>query len=279
MDYFENRTLLIATKHQKERVIAPLFTSNFHVHCQVCPIDTDQFGTFSGEIERQNTPEETLRLKCDAAIAEMGHDLCVASEGSFGPHPLLHLINADIETVMLLDKKNKFEISATEISTQTNLNGAELNTMEALETFATTAGFPSHGLILRKSRTSNEDIVKGIVSYQELLSAFERLLADYQRVYVETDMRAMYNPTRMKLIEKTTAKLINLLKSPCPHCKHPGYDVYEKQKGLPCNNCGFPTRSAMAHLMKCKWCNHEDIIYFPNQITHEDPMYCDRCNP
>ena len=54
---FEGRNLLIATKHRKETVIAPLFSDAFGVHCFISDeFDTDSLGTFSGEIARKKKP-------------------------------------------------------------------------------------------------------------------------------------------------------------------------------------------------------------------------------
>jgi hypothetical protein len=52
---FEGRRLLIATKHHKEQVIAPVFEKELAVQCFTSDeFDTDSLGTFSGEIERKN---------------------------------------------------------------------------------------------------------------------------------------------------------------------------------------------------------------------------------
>jgi len=50
---FENRKLVIVTKHKKERVIAPLLEKHLGVVCFVSEgFDTNTLGTFCGEIER-----------------------------------------------------------------------------------------------------------------------------------------------------------------------------------------------------------------------------------
>ena len=47
---FKGRTLLIATKHQKEQIISPIFEKELGVRCFVPDhFDTDIFGTFTGE--------------------------------------------------------------------------------------------------------------------------------------------------------------------------------------------------------------------------------------
>ena len=69
MSLFQNRKLLIATKHQKERVIAPILERALGVICFVDETyDTDVLGTFTGEIEREHDPITTVREKCLQAM-------------------------------------------------------------------------------------------------------------------------------------------------------------------------------------------------------------------
>ncbi len=120
---FKNRDIVIATKHKKEEVIAPLLKKELALKPFVPKeFDTDFFGTFSGEIERKADALETARLKCLKAMELTGCDLGISNEGSFGTHPQIWFTQADYEIVMLIDKKNGFEFSTLEISTQTNFN-------------------------------------------------------------------------------------------------------------------------------------------------------------
>ncbi|MEO8416380.1 MAG: DUF6671 family protein [Ginsengibacter sp.] len=89
---FENRILVIATKHKKEKIIAPLFEAAFGIKCFAPEnFDTGSLGTFTGEIERKEDPITTMRNKCLQAMQISNFDLGVASEGSFGPHPTVFL--------------------------------------------------------------------------------------------------------------------------------------------------------------------------------------------
>ena len=101
----------------------------------------------------------------------------------------------------------------------------------------------------------------------------------YSEIFVETDMRAMNNPTRMNVIEEAAKILIEKIKSNCPKCKIPGFEVVEIIRGLPCENCNIPTRGAKMHLFKCKKCSFEDLKEIPNNKKYENPMYCNFCNP
>ena len=61
--------MVIATMHEKEKVIAPILENNLRVNCFITDkLDTDAFGTFSGDVERSLSPIDTLRAKCNAAI-------------------------------------------------------------------------------------------------------------------------------------------------------------------------------------------------------------------
>ena len=277
---FKGRNLIIATKHGKEEVIAPIVEKELGVKCFVSlDLNTDLFGTFTGEIERKDDPVTSARNKCFTAMELTNCDLAIASEGSFGPHPSLFFIPADDEILVLIDKKNGLEIIAREISTESNFNGSEIKTEKELSAFAAITNFPSHGLILRKSKNENGDIVKGITSAEQLSTVFFKLMNDFGTAFVETDMRAMYNPTRMKIIASATKKLIKKINSFCPVCNMPGFGITDAKEGLPCELCNFPTRSTISYIYSCQKCSYTKEDKYPKGKQTEDPMYCDYCNP
>jgi hypothetical protein len=244
---FHKRKLLIATKHQKEKVIAPILEKELGVCCFIDEtFDTDTLGTFSGEVERELDPISTAREKCLRAMKQNGCDLGVASEGSFGPHPSMFFISADDEFLIFIDTKNNIEVVVREISTSTNFNGKYVQSQKELFEFAEQVGFPAHGLILRKSNDENKDIRKGITESEILKNSFDYFFSKYNSVYAETDMRAMYNPARMKVIEKATDKLVQKIKSTCLQCQMPGFGITDAKSGLKCNLCGSPTRSILS---------------------------------
>ncbi len=277
---FSNRTLLIVTKHQKEGVISPLFQKNFNLRSMVSRnFDTDILGTFSGEIERLEDPISTLRKKCLEGMKIEHSDLAVANEGSFGPHPQLIFAPVDNELAIFIDKKNDIEIIAAESSMNTNFGGRIVDSFEDLLRFANDSKFPSHALILRKDEYSKENIFKGITTHKDLEEAYTFLFGNYGTVFAETDMRAMFNPTRMLVIEKVFEKLVKKIKCCCPKCNSIGFDLVDYKIGLPCGNCGFKTNSVKSHTYLCKKCNYQEEKLYPNGVFSEDPMYCDICNP
>ena len=277
---FQKRKIAIATMHQKEQVIQPILEANLGCICFVpSNFDTDNFGTFSGDVNREKDPISTARKKCELATDLTNVDIAIASEGSFGPHPSYFFSNADDEFLVFIDKKNELEIVVRELSLETNFNADYVTDEKELMAFALKVKFPSHGLIIRKSDDEPIDIYKGITDWNDLILKFNLLKEKYSKVYLETDMRAMYNPTRMEVIRKLTLKLVDKINSKCSNCNTPGFGVTEVKEGLPCSYCKFPTSSIKSHIYFCLKCDFTEEKNFPNGKQFEDPMYCDICNP
>lgn len=277
---FANRRLLIATMHKKEQVIAPILERELGVSCFTLDhFDTDSLGTFSGEIERKSDPISTAIEKCKTAMTLANCDLGVASEGSFGNHLTVFFATADDEFLVFIDLKNNLEIIARNISLDTNFASETISSIPDLKTFAKKVQFPSHGIILKDNALKPKVIYKDCNSWSDLETAFYNLTQQQTSITAETDMRAMRNPTRMKVIEQATLNLIKKIKSTCPSCNHPGFEVIEILRGLPCEICNAPTRSPKIERFKCKKCTFEALIEISIDKKYEDPMYCDFCNP
>jgi hypothetical protein len=273
-----NRKILIATKHHKELVIAPILKDAFNLDSIVLSnFDTDLLGTFTGEIERKSGPLECVRQKAKLALENSDCDLVLASEGSFGPHPSIFFAPCNEEFFYLFDKKNKFELSVKLLSTNTNFSQEEITSVPDFNQFLERVKFPSHAIILKDS--SNGHFFKGITELEEASKLFYKLLEKNYKVPCETDMRAMYNPSRMENIKELTQKLVDTLQITCPSCNTPGFQVIEAKSGLPCELCNFPTASTLKYIFKCLACNYEQEQLFPHNKQTENPMYCDFCNP
>ena len=280
MNIFQERKVVIATKHHKELVIAPIIEKELGmISVLVDEFDSDQFGTFSGEIVREYDPIETARKKCELAMKLSNCDMAIASEGSFGPHPSTPFLSVDDEVLLFIDQKNSLEVVVRTMTTETNFNGSYVSNESELNDFLEMILFPSHGVILKPCKENTDKLIKGVADKKMLFSAFHQMMAAYGSVYVETDMRAMYNPTRMKQIEKTTTKLAIRLKSTCPNCENPGYGITDVKEGLPCSNCGSPTSSILSHIYECQACKYSSEVKYPNNKSSEEPMYCQNCNP
>jgi hypothetical protein len=277
---FKGRDMVIATMHGKDVVIGPIFQQQLGV-LPFLPesFNTDEFGTFSGEKERQKDALTTCREKCLKAMEQTGAMLGIASEGSFAPHPDIFYIPSDLEVMVFIDKEQELEISAQVLSTATNFNKQFVKSWDELKAFAKAAIFPTHSLILRAGARDVDVIYKGIGSPQRLEYYFEEMLSKFGGAWVETDMRAHHNPSRMKVIEQTAQKLLANLERCCPQCNSPGFMLSKVNRGLPCRRCSVPTNGISSHIYTCKKCNYEQVEAFPDGQLTEDPMFCDGCNP
>ncbi|WP_013324890.1 DUF6671 family protein [Gloeothece verrucosa] len=283
-DWFKNRIAVLATMHQKEKAIAPVLESQLGVKIQVPEnFNTDYFGTFTREIKRLGTQIEAARKKAEKVLEMSGETLAIASEGSFFPHPAFPFVSCDREIVLLLDKKHNIEIIGQEIANQTNHSHKTLKTFQEALEFADKIGFPEHGLVVMVSVNATEEsqIFKGINSQERLREAVEKALAQSSdgKIHIETDMRAMYNPTRMKVIETATQNLIEKISQQCPECCCPGFDVVERQSGLPCGLCYAPTSLILLDIYRCQRCSFVQERRFPDGKQTADPSQCMYCNP
>lgn len=276
---FNGRTLLIASKHRKEQVAAPLFEKAWGVECKTCDMDTDSLGTFTGEVKRELTPLQAALKKCEMALHEVEDALAFANEGSFGPHPEVPFITADTELVVFEDKRNGLQVVEHCYSFSTNFSQSYIQSWGELQNFAVQAEFPSHALILRVSPDSVLGIAKGLSNWSELKKQYEFLQQNYKQVYAETDMRAMYNPTRMHVIKTAVEKLINRVNSRCPNCSSMGFGVTGYQSGLPCELCRLPTSSVLFQIHSCNKCGFKKELYYPKSKKYESAQYCHACNP
>ncbi len=264
--------------HQKQRVMAPILSRELGITVIVPEnFDTDRFGTFTRDIKRAGSQVEAARFKALAAIEVTGEAIAFASEGTFGPHPFVPGLSLNREIVIFIDKKHDIEIIGHSACLETNFNSKTVKNIDEAYAFAHSVGFPEHGLVVMV----NQQIIKGIATDEQLVEAVTLGLSQSQdgSVHIETDMRAHYNPTRMKNIEKATLDLIGKLNQLCPQCSWPGFDLVERKLGLPCGVCGFPTEMTLAVIYQCKKCGFGEEKLFPDGIETADPARCSYCNP
>lgn len=276
---FQGRHIRIVTQHQKEKVIAPILQKKLGVTCSVIrTINTDSFGTFSGEIPRTGSSLGAARAKCNAGALLYPADLILASEGSFAPHPYMPFVYCNEELLLLTDPLNGKEWKVSAATLRTNFDARIIHSENELMEFARHCGFPPHAIILR-SLDEPAELVKGIYSITQLKYQYRKMLDRHKKIQAETDMRALFNPTRLEFIRKVTCELISLLLRKCPLCKEPGYALTEAIRGLPCAWCGEPTPSVKSYVYSCAACGHTTEKLFPHGKTKEDPSCCNSCNP
>ena len=278
MNFFDGKKVVIATMHKKERVISRLLKEAFGVESFVpADFDTDTFGTFTRDIKRDGDQLEAARKKAKAALEKTGADIAIASEGSFSPHPTFPFVSSNLELLLLIDKESGVEVRGHARSSETNHAHKKVSSVEEILAFAKEAGFPDHGIILRSSETSKK-IYKEINSWEELENTSKKLLSSFftKSIFVETDMRAHRNPTRMKVIEDATLDLIKNIKSLCPTCGTIGYCKTKFLKGLPCSSCGLETEVPGTFLYECQKCHKSEER---KEGDFASPSECSFCNP
>ena len=245
-------------------------------------IDTDQLGTFSGEIPRRDSMLETAKRKALLGVQLTGAEIGIASEGSFGPHPAVPWIPSDTELIVWYDHKHSWFVSESVISLDTKYGKITTDSFDELLSFCNKMGFPSHGLVVRPNTSKKKKhIIKGICSKSELYHSFEESIkvSKDNRVWAETDMRAHVNPTRMKVIQKAADRLARRLQNYCPNCDLPGFGFEKGVKGLPCSLCGAPTEMVKNEHWVCPHCSHSHLFPRTDGLTEADPQYCSFCNP
>lgn len=274
----------LATMHGKEQAIGPALEETLGLRLAVPgALDTDTLGTFTGEIDRPGNMLETARRKAQLGLKGSGLQLALASEGSYGPHPVIPFLPVGHELLLFIDAGRQLEIHEQMVARSTNFRHTEARAADELEGFLDKAGFPAHGLIVRPNSGArqNQVLFKGIVDADELARAMVESVAasDDGRARIETDMRAHMNPTRMQAIAELALRLGRRLATACGRCEMPGFGLQDVRKGLPCSLCGTPTELVVSEIMACAACDHREEQPRSDGLTAADPGQCPLCNP
>ncbi|MEW5906670.1 MAG: DUF6671 family protein [Elusimicrobiota bacterium] len=277
---YAGRSIALLTKHGKGRAIAPVLEPALGCRIKlVSGYDTDQLGTFTRDIPRAGTQLESARKKARIGMELSGLPLGLASEGSFGPDPMIGMLPWNVEVLIFLDNEQGLEIAGC---AQGEANHVHLLTGDwaAAEGFARKAEFPAHHLVVRPEDENDARIRKGIASWTELKAAFAWAQAQSAggQVFLETDLRAHANPRRMENIRRAAEDLAARLRALCPACGAPGFWLVERVTGLPCAGCGMPTREIRAEIHGCLKCAHR-VTRTRTGSRYADPGRCDCCNP
>ena len=277
---YANSQVAFLTQHGKERVVAPVLEPGLGcIISHVQGFDTDKLGTFTGETLRPGTQLAAARLKARKGMELSGLQLGLASEGSFGPDPYTGMFPWNIEILVWIDDLLGVEVVGM---AQGPANSEHLLSSEwgEVKAFAARQGFPDHLLVLRPDGQSDPRIYKGISDWEQLRECFEECQAqsDRRQVFVEMDLRAFANPSRMKHIEQAAHDLLQRVNSHCPACDAPGFWVTERQPGLPCSACGKPTSIYLRELWACPRCPEKSLRQ-RTDLAAAEPRHCPSCNP
>lgn len=277
---FRGRVAAIGTMHGKERAVGPVLADGLGVSLVIpAGLDTDRYGTFTRDVPRHGSQLDAARHKAEAAMDLTGSDLGVASEGSFGPHPAVPWVQANLELVLLVDRRHSLEIVGRHVALQTVAAGGWVGSEEQALDFAAGAGFPDHAIVVRRTPGDRRDITKGITAATKLRAAVAALLTDAARVWLESDLRAHHNPTRMAVIAAAAADLVANARRLCPACGTPGLSPRTPVFGLPCRWCGGETGLVLEQVYGCDRCGDQAKRPRDDGRTHADPSECPVCNP
>jgi hypothetical protein len=281
---YKGSSIILTTKHAKSIAIAPPFLEILGASIIENVVDTDKIGTFSGEIEREGNALECARKKCEWSLDKLGNkvEFGIASEGSFGPHPFIPFLPCDQEILYFIDRKRLFHLYVSHVSEKTNYSTEAIKSLEDLHKFANQALFPSHALIMRpNNRETRSPVFKGLNNWQELEDAFKECIRYSQDgiVWIETDMRANFNPSRMNVIGELATKISHRLKTKCPSCNNPGWGNIRYEKGLICGCCGSETELVKSEIFGCVKCTYEENRDRADGKKEAGPESCQYCNP
>jgi len=278
---YSGQRLCLTTRHGKERALARPFAAGLGVQLKLSPCDTDQLGTFSGEIARRSDALDTCRRQGPLGLDATGQTLGLASEASFGPHPVAAMLTAGHEVLLFIDRERQLEVVEQRLELGTNYSQTTVAAGEDPSSWLARVGFPRHAVIARPASGGAEMICKGLDSPAALGEALRRCGdADPEgRVWLETDMRAHLNPTRMRAIRRLGCALVRRLRSTCPVCRSPGLGLVTTEAGLPCSWCGEPTELTAAEIWGCPSCGERRPQARRDGLQSADPGYCSWCNP
>ena len=275
---YTGRTVTFATMHGKELLARDAFR---HILGAIVTtpraLDTDQFGTFSGEIARTLTPIAAARAKAHLGMETDATSLALASEGSFSGGPGIGVEH--VELLLFLDIDRGLELVETTITTSLIPGGRTVESIEEATDYAHAIGFPNQGVIVHGSGPGGKLVRKNLVTLTALADAVSSLLAGpvTQSVTVEPDLRAHRTPTRAVVIRSLAVRMAERLAIGCPTCGTPGFGRIDVERGLPCAECGAPTTAIAADVNGCGTC--ATVQRIPRATTSVTPEWCDFCNP
>ena len=280
---YRNTTAVLATMHGKECAVAPPFVD--YLGLTVKPsigLETDQLGTFSGEIPRHGTMLEVALRKARLGMRAAGLPVGLASEGTFGPHPAVPFFPVGMELLVFVDEGRDLIVHESLVDDATNFAHCEVAPGESIASFLDRIGFPAHGLIVRPNAGDPlQALTKGVTSRTDLERAIQAAgaVSPDGMARLETDMRAHLNPTRMRSLGVLADRLAQRLATPCPACSAPGFGRVGVRTGLLCEACGEPTEMVVAEVFGCVTCDHRDERARGDGARQAPARSCPECNP
>lgn len=274
------KRVALGTMHGKAAVIAPPLVQLGIVVEVPKGLDTDRFGTFTGEVARLGTMEQAARAKARAAVEATGLPVGIASEGAYGPHPAVPFLAIGQELILWHEAATGREVVELLRDDRPVYDQALVSSVEEVKGFLSRIAFPTVAVVVA-GEAAARPLAKGLTDTRSVARAVAEALAlsDSGRALVTTDMRAHLNPRRMSVIGDLAQRLAARLACPCPACAAPGWGRLRVEAGLPCSDCGTPTGLIRTEILGCTACGAEAAQPFPGAPIFADPGQCPICNP
>jgi len=275
-DRYRQRAVALLTKHAKGAVISPAFAELGLDVVTSDAFDTDNLGTFTGEIPRALAPRDCAARKARLACELTGLELGLGSEGSFGGGPMPGFVNWDDEILVLYDASQDLEITAY-ASGPVGLDHITSRSLQELCEWV--ERFPAEQAWILRLPDGIHKGLRGTESLRTLLAGNGLLSKGEltEEIRLEPDLRAMHCPERRIYIQQAAEQLCQRLQSACPACVAPDFWQTAVERGLPCAWCREPTGLAKILVKECRQCGFTERQ--PVAQAHADPGQCQRCNP
>jgi hypothetical protein len=269
--------------HAKELAVAPPFRRLLDAEIVVAPhLDTDELGTFSGEVPRPDALVETCAIKAELAFRSLDVDCAIANEGSYGPIDAVPLVPSGIEIMAFLDRKRGIRIIETLSTHRTNwrllrFKAGDPNIVKAVKAI----GFPRYGVFVLCSSDMAHPIKSGLDTLDDVVSAMnqEAKRSEDGMAVLIADMRAHRNPTRMRVLRALSWQLAKRLERLCPSCDAPGFGSIGNRRGLPCEGCAKPTHWVHFEIDGCSVCGHAEARPRRDGRMTAAKLSCRSCSP
>jgi hypothetical protein len=275
--HYENERIAFATMHGKESLAQHAFVTALGAHVSAPPqLDTDLFGTFSGEIPRTSSPRVTALAKARQGM-QLGHtNFGLASEGTFstGFGPVVE----NTEVLVFVDDVLGLELVEASITISPLPGGRPVTSLNDALAYGATVGFPEQWVILQTTRNGETASFKNISDSETLRRIGENVFDEpSDSVAIMPDYRAHHCPSRASAIRTLCERMAHRLAVECPQCRTPGFGEVNVEYGVPCESCSTATNMIAADIHGCGKCTYRKRIARPTKRAPQ--QWCDFCNP
>lgn len=273
---YSGARVAFATMHGKEHLAREPFRNILQAAVTAVPdLDTDQFGTFAGEIQRTLSPVEAARTKVRLGMRRAGSPFGLASEGTFSSG--FGLQTEHHEVLLFADDTRGFELLEATVTSSPLVPARRVTSVDAGVRFAEAAGFPRQGIVLTGGAAGTH-VFKNFAKFSALTEQLDGMFGPGdESVTIAPDYRAHRCPSRREVITALARRMALRLDTACPSCDAPGFGRVDVERGLPCADCDSATRMIAADVFRCVRCPATERR--PRNIRAAAAEWCDHCNP